>query len=62
MINRRNFQMLAAGLVLGVGGVGPRAQADGKTFRIALQKGAGNLIFLKERGILERKLAPLGCR
>jgi sulfonate transport system substrate-binding protein len=25
-----------------------------------LQKGAGNLIFLKERGILERKLAPFG--
>jgi len=60
MINRRNFQMLAAGLVFGVGGLAPHAQADGKTFRIALQKGAGNLIFLKERGILERKLAPLG--
>ena len=60
MINRRNFQMLAAALVLG--GLAPRAQAEGKTFRIALQKGAGNLIFLKERGILERKLAPLGCR
>jgi hypothetical protein len=38
MINRRNFQMLAAGLVLGVGGLAPRAQADSKTFRIALQK------------------------
>jgi len=60
MITRRNFQLLAAGLVLGVGGLAQRAQADGKTFRIALQKGAGNLVFLKERGILERKLAPLG--
>ena len=60
MIDRRSFQMLAAGLVLGVGGFAPRAQAESKTFRIALQKGAGNLIFLKERGILERKLAPLG--
>jgi sulfonate transport system substrate-binding protein len=60
MIDRRSFQMLAAGLVLGVGGFVPRAQADSKTFRIAFQKGAGNLIFLKERGILERKLAPLG--
>src|SRR4029078_9558879 len=60
MIDRRSFQMLAAGLVLGVGGFVPRAQADSKTFRIAFQKGAGNLIFLEERGILERKLAPLG--
>jgi sulfonate transport system substrate-binding protein len=60
MINRRNFQILAAGLVLGAGGLAPRAQADSKTFRIALQKGAGNLIFLKERGIPERKLAPFG--
>jgi sulfonate transport system substrate-binding protein len=60
MIDRRSFQMLAAGLVLGVGGFAPRAHADSKTFRIAFQKGAGNLIFLKERGILERKLVPLG--
>jgi sulfonate transport system substrate-binding protein len=60
MINRRNFQLLAAGLVLGSGGFTRHAQADSKTFRIAFQKGGGNLIFLKERGILERKLAPLG--
>ena len=60
MIDRRRFQMLAAGLVLGAGSFGSRAQADSKTFRIAFQKGAGNLIFLKERGILERKLATLG--
>jgi sulfonate transport system substrate-binding protein len=60
MIDRRRFQMLAAGLVLGAGGFAPDAQANSKTFRIAFQKGAGNLIFLKERGILERKLAPLG--
>ena len=60
MIDRRNFQSLAASLALGIGGFAPRAQADSKAFRIALQKGAGNLIFLKERGILERKLAPLG--
>lgn len=60
MINRRSFQLLAAGLVLGVGGFALRALADSKTFRIAFQKGAGNLIFLKERGILERKLASLG--
>jgi sulfonate transport system substrate-binding protein len=60
MITRRSFQMLTAGLVLAVGGFAPRAQADSKTFRIAFQKGAGNLIFLKERGILERKLAALG--
>jgi hypothetical protein len=39
MINRRNFQMLAAGLVLGAGALAPRAQAEGKTFRIALQRG-----------------------
>src|ERR1700712_547682 len=58
MITRRNFQRLAAGRVLG--GLAARAKAEGKTFRIALQKGAGNLVFLKERGILERKLAPLG--
>lgn len=60
MINRRHFQMLAAGMLLGAAGMTPRAQAQGKTFRIAFQKGAGNLIFLKERGILERKLAPFG--
>ncbi|WLA46207.1 ABC transporter substrate-binding protein [Bradyrhizobium elkanii] len=36
------------------------AQARDKVFRIAFQKGGGNLIFLKERGILEQKLAPLG--
>jgi sulfonate transport system substrate-binding protein len=60
MIDRRSFQMLAAGLVLGAGGFVPRAQADSRTFRIAFQKGAGNLIFLKERGILEQKLAALG--
>jgi sulfonate transport system substrate-binding protein len=60
MINRRNFQLLAAGLVLGSGGLARQARADSKTFRIAFQKGGGNLIFLKERGILERKLAPLG--
>lgn len=60
MIDRRSFQVLAAGLVLGVGGFAPRAQAESKAFRVALQKGAGNLIFLKERGILERKLAQLG--
>jgi ABC-type nitrate/sulfonate/bicarbonate transport system substrate-binding protein len=60
MINRRNFQLLAAGLVLGSGGFARHARADSKTFRIAFQKGGGNLFFLKERGILERKLAPLG--
>jgi len=60
MINRRNFQLLAAGALFGAAGGGPRALAQSKTFRIAFQKGAGNLIFLKERGILERKLAPLG--
>jgi sulfonate transport system substrate-binding protein len=60
MIDRRSFHMLATGLVLGFGGFAERAQADSKTFRIAFQKGAGNLIFLKERGILERKLASLG--
>ena len=60
MINRRHFQLLAAGLAFGAGSLVSLAQAEAKTFRIALQKGAGNLIFLKERGILERKLAPLG--
>ena len=61
MIDRRNFHTLAAGLLLGAGsGFITQAQANSKTFRVAFQKGAGNLIFLKERGILERKLAPLG--
>ena len=59
MINRRNFQLLAAGLVLGSSGL-PDARAESKTLRIAFQKGNGSLIFLKERGILEHKLAPLG--
>ena len=40
MINRRSFQMLAAGLLLGAGGIAPRARAQSKTFRIAFQKGA----------------------
>ena len=61
MIDRRNFHTLAAGLLLGAGsGFITQAHANSKTFRVAFQKGAGNLIFLKERGILERKLAPLG--
>jgi len=60
MIDRRQFQLIAAALMLG-SGIGARpARADSKTFRVAFQKGAGNLIFLKERGILERKLAPIG--
>jgi sulfonate transport system substrate-binding protein len=58
MITRRSFQLLGAGLVFS--GFTRRAWAENKTFRIAFQKGGGNLIFLKERGILERKLAPLG--
>jgi sulfonate transport system substrate-binding protein len=60
MITRRRFHLLAAGLVLGSGWSATPVHADSKTFRIAFQKGGGNLIFLKERGILERKLAPLG--
>ena len=60
MINRRNFQILAAGFVLGGSGLPGYARADSKTLRIAFQKGNGSLIFLKERGILEHKLAPLG--
>src|SRR3569623_794666 len=60
MINRREFSLLAAGLMIGGAVVTSPALADSKTFRIAFQKGAGNLIFLKERGILEKKLAPFG--
>lgn len=60
MIDRRNFHALSAGLLLGLAsGLDVQAQTS-KTFRVAFQKGAGNLIFLKERGILERRLAPLG--
>ncbi len=60
MIDRRAFQLLTAGFILGGGSFATPSRADSKTFRIAFQKGGGNLIFLKERGILERKLAPLG--
>lgn len=60
MINRRNFHLLVAGLAVAGSASAGFARADSKTFRIAFQKGGGNLIFLKERGILERKLAPLG--
>lgn len=61
MITRRNFQrLLLGGLALGSVCSGPAARANSKTLRIAFQKGGGNLIFLKERGILERNLAPLG--
>ncbi|MDI4234065.1 sulfonate ABC transporter substrate-binding protein [Bradyrhizobium sp. Arg237L] len=60
MINRRTFQLLAAGVILGGSSFATPSRADSKTFRIAFQKGGGNLIFLKERGILESKLAPLG--
>jgi sulfonate transport system substrate-binding protein len=60
MIDRRQFQLIAAALMLGSGISARPARADSKTFRVAFQKGAGNLIFLKERGILERKLAPIG--
>jgi hypothetical protein len=48
MINRRNFQILAAGLVLGAGELAPRAQADSKTFRIALAE-RGRQSHLPER-------------
>jgi sulfonate transport system substrate-binding protein len=60
MISRRKFHLLATGLVLGGSYIATSARADSKDFRIAFQKGGGNLIFLKERGILERKLGPLG--
>lgn len=60
MINRRDFGLLAAGLLLGGGAIAKQVRADSRTFRIAFQKDGGNLILLKERGILERKLAPLG--
>jgi sulfonate transport system substrate-binding protein len=60
MISRRNFHLLAAGFAVAGSTPAGFARAESKTFRIAFQKGGGNLIFLKERGILERKLAPLG--
>lgn len=60
MINRRNFHLLAVSLAVSGSTFAGFARSDSKTFRIAFQKGGGNLIFLKERGILERKLAPLG--
>jgi sulfonate transport system substrate-binding protein len=60
MISRRKFNSLATGLVLGGSYMATSARAESKDFRIAFQKGGGNLIFLKERGILERKLGPLG--
>lgn len=60
MIDRRKFQLLAAGFALVSTGIASGARADSKTFRIAFQKGAGNLILLKERWILEQKLLPLG--
>lgn len=60
MISRRKFNSLATGLVLGGSYIATSARAESKDFRIAFQKGGGNLIFLKERGILERKLGPLG--
>ena len=55
----RRVALAMAGLLLGWSAL-PSAQARDKVFRIAFQKGGGNLIFLKERGILEQKLAPLG--
>ncbi len=60
MISRRSFQLLAAGVLVGGGRFVSSAHAQAKTFRIAFQKGGGNLLLLKERGILEQKLAPLG--
>jgi sulfonate transport system substrate-binding protein len=46
---------LAAGLGPGVG-----ARAADKVFRIAFQKGATNLVLLKERGTIEEALRPMG--
>ena len=59
MTNRRSFDLLAAGLALSSSAFVGIARVEYKTFRIAFQKGAGNLVFLKERGILERKREPL---
>ena len=58
-LSRRLITAAIAGLVV-VGGFAPAANAKEKIFRVAFQKGGGNLILLKERGILERKLALLG--
>lgn len=55
----RNITLLVALTLLGWSSVSGALARD-KVFRIAFQKGGGNLIFLKERGILEQKLAPLG--
>ena len=55
----RGLALAIAGLLAGWNAL-PSAQARDKVFRVAFQKGGGNLIFLKERGILEQKLAPLG--
>ena len=52
--------MLAAGLVSRRRRLRSARASRQQDIPHCLQKGAGNLIFLKERGILERKLAPLG--
>jgi sulfonate transport system substrate-binding protein len=58
-LSRRTITAVVASLIVfGISLSG--ANAKEKVFRVAFQKGGGNLIFLKERGILERKLAPLG--
>ena len=49
MINCRNFHLLAVGVAASGNAFAGFARAESKTFRIAFQKGGGNLIFLKER-------------
>ena len=56
---RRRDALAAAGLAISALGVGLPALAANRTLRIGYQK-YGTLVLLKERGTLEKRLAPAG--
>jgi sulfonate transport system substrate-binding protein len=58
-LSGRGLALIVTGILIGWGAASDALARD-RVFRVAFQKGGGNLIFLKERGILEQKLAPLG--
>ncbi|MDF0490112.1 aliphatic sulfonate ABC transporter substrate-binding protein [Sphingomonas sp. H39-1-10] len=60
MITRRGFGIFAGSLAVGGFAALTSCSADRKTLRVGFQKGIGTIMYLKDSGILERKLDPLG--
>lgn len=58
MMNRRYF--VAGSLAVGALGLLTNCTSGRKSLRVAFQKGIGTIMYLKDTGILERKIEPLG--